>query len=393
MAFQRKGPLDVRDAAHELIMQERISLASAVGWLERHAAANFRVDRIAPAQCLGRRLAASLISHGPTPRADKAAIDGHAVIAAETIGATTYAPIAFRLVAPGVGGPMAASPVESGEPMPSGADAVVPPDVAEPEGPSLLVQAAVAAHHGVIRSGQALKSEAIALSAGRRIGAVELALIRSLAVAEVSVIAPPRVSILSIGSKSEESEAVGDALAALIGRDGGRPTFPREGAEAPQADLALVIGRSGASRDDRVAKSIRAMDGQIERYGVAMAPGGATGLGVLGSAPLILLPGDLAAALVAYELLAGGVVRRMAGGSSALPFPKMPARLARKISSAIGVTEWIPVSLYRNEATPIPIPDTGGIFVLGRADGFILAQPGLEGYGAGSTVDVFLTAN
>jgi molybdopterin molybdotransferase len=376
-----------------VIMQERISLASAVGWLERHAAANYRVDRIAPSQCIGRRLAASLISPGPMPSADKAAIDGHAVLAAETIGSTTYAPIAFRLVAPGAGGPMTASPVEAGEPIPIGADAVVSPDVAEPDGLCLLIQAAVAAHQGVIRSGQVLGTEAIALSAGRRIGAVELALIRSLAVTEISVIAQPRVSILPIGPRSEESETVGDAVAALIARDGGRPMLAREGAGAPQADLALVVGRSGESRDERVAKSIRAMDGQIERYGVAMAPGGSAGLGVLGSAPLILLPGDAAAALVAYELLAGGVVRRMAGGSAALPFPKLQGRLARKISSAIGVTEWIPVALERNEATPIPIPDVGGIFVLGRADGFVLAPPGLEGYGAGATIDVFLTAN
>ncbi len=110
---------------------------------------------------------------------------------------------------------------------------------------------------------------------------------------------------------------------------------------AGTADLALIAGRSGCGADDDAAPALAAT-GRMLLHGLAIAPGGSTGLGRSDGVTVILLPGELLACLVAYELVAGPAVRRIAGLDTKLPHARERRRLAAKIASRIGTTEvWL----------------------------------------------------
>lgn len=106
-------------------------------------------------------------------------------------------------------------------------------------------------------------------------------------------------------------------------------------------------------------------------------------------APAILLPGHPVAAAGAYECLAARLVRRLAGRAPDWPSAPRRLRLARKISSALGLTDWCRVRVLDAETVePLPLSGPPSLGHLAQTDGFLLIPPGSEGYAPGSMVDV-----
>ncbi|HET9596750.1 MAG TPA: molybdopterin-binding protein, partial [Anaeromyxobacteraceae bacterium] len=232
---------------------------------------------------------------------------------------------------------------------------------------------------------------------GRPLRAHDAAALAAAGVVRVAVATRPRVRLVVAGPKAGP-DAHAPMLRALVARDGGAPEVAPGGplgeamaraAQEPGADLVLVTGRSGTGPDDDAPAGL-ARHGALELHGLALRPGGSTGLGVAHGIPVVLLPGDPLACLCAYELVAGRLVRRLAGRGPELPHATRDATLARKVASAVGYVEVCPVRLAEGVADPGGIPDFGGLWSAARADGFVIVPAALEGYPPGARVTVHL---
>jgi molybdopterin molybdotransferase len=379
---------------------ERLPFVDACAWVDARADRSC-AERIYLRESFGRILAESLLFPVDRPDRDQSLIDGYAVLAESTFGASSYTPLLLTLVprsAPLVAG--LASVCHAGETLPSGADAVLSREAGDAVGAVLEVCDAVARGAGVGRRGRVALRGDVALTAGCRLAAPQIALAASLGVAELSVRRRPHVAVVLAGAKPPATEALGAALAALVTRDSGIPrlihcegNIPGALANALPADVVLLVGRSGWGEDDDALRSISAAGGRIVHHGVAMTPGGSSGLGWLGAAPLLLLPGDPISALIGYELLAGRLLRRLAGGVASWPYPMRRLTLARKIVSSIGISEFVPVICNGCEIVPMALPLADGLAALARADGFLVVPAGLEGYAPGTSVNVVLTSD
>jgi molybdopterin molybdotransferase len=255
---------------------------------------------------------------------------------------------------------------------------------------------------GVERRGQELRAGAAPLLAGRALRPEDAGLLAVLGIERVEVVRRPRVRLIVAGPKRPGAGAAPDGdgplLQALVARDGGAleaiVAAEERGAigaalGAPGADAILVAGRTGTGPDDEAPLAL-ADAGELDLHGLGLRPGGSTGMGRVGAVPVILLPGEPLACLVAYELVAGRLIRRLGGRDPRLPHPVREAELARKIVSAVGVVDVCRVRLVDGRAEPVGSVEEGGLASVVRADGFVVVPAPLEGHAPGARVAVHL---
>lgn len=367
----------------------RARLTDGWDWIDSRVAAP-AVRSLPLAACAGLRLADAVAAVGDWPPADRAAVDGYAVAAADTLGAGSYNPVPLT----------AAVAVSAGDPLPPGCDAVIPYEAAQAAGPFIEAIDAVAPGSGVERRGAWSVAGSPLLPAGRRLRPADLGLLAAAGHGTVPVLPAPRVRILIAGGpKAGAPEQLGVLLAALAGRDGAVveavDTLPAdidalaEGFARPGADLILSAGRTGTGPDD-VAPPALARAGSLDLHGIAMRPGGSAGLGVAGGVPVLLLPGEPMAALAAYELLAGRAVRRAAGLPAGLPHATADAVTARKLVSEIGCLDLHRVRLDDDgRVEPVASPGWPGLAAAARADGFVLIGADSEGVPDGAPITMY----
>jgi len=379
---------------------ERLSLDGAWAWLDACPRMT-DVETIPLDQAFGRVLAASLTFPEDRPERDLVIADGYAVRSDSTMGASGYNPLFLALVPKG--GPLAkggAALCHAGDPLPSGADAVLPLDAGEAAGSILEICAPVARGQDVGRKGLAARQGDVAILRGRRLAGAEIALAALLGSQSLSVLRRPEIVLVVAGPKPPAVDALATALSALIARDGGLARVHLAGdagmVESVRtslgADLLLVVGRSGWGDDDEAARAIEEAGGRLDHHGLALTPGGSVGCGGLGAAvPLLLLPGDPLAALVTYDLLAGRLIRRLAGRGVALPYPVRRFTLLRKIASPIGISEWVPVRLAGGDIEPLALSQADGLAGFGQVSGFLVVPAGLEGYAPGESIEIYVT--
>ncbi len=354
---------------------DRTKLSEAQAWIDAHANV-LAAETIEVEGATGRITAGSFVSPVDWPDADYAAIDGYAVRAAESEGSSDYNPIPLALVIGQAHSlpPGHASIAAAGTPLPSGADAVLSFDAAEPTGPATLnVLSPVARGMGVIRRADELRAGMEAVPGSTRLRPQDVALLVATGVEHVAVVRHPCVRLVVAGPKTNGRDALTPMLCALLARDGGivevsRPidggrtalaqAMARPGGET---DLVLVAGRSGAGRDDEAPLAIVAAGGRLDLHGIAMRPGELAGLGAFGGLPVLLLPGAPLACLASYDMLAARAVRRMAGLGGTGSYAVVGAVLDRKIVSAIGSTDLVRVTMTGGRATPLGSAEYRGL--------------------------------
>ena len=319
-----------------------IPLAEALAWVGR-SVSGLGAERIGLTAAAGRVLAADLPALPATP--SFAAIDGYAVRATETQGASDYAPL-----------PLAAVPIVAGATLPSGTDAVLPLHLFE-NGCAL----------GAVAPGEGVgPADGLGIEAGTVLRPSHLAALALRGLAEAEVVRRPSVALRVAGPKSG-ADALTPMLRALIDAEGGVLGEP---------DLVLLAGRSGPGPDD---EGIRALD-SIFAHGVGIRPGETSALGTVGRVPALLLPGEPLACAIAFALLAAPALRRLGRRPEAAP---VTATLTRKIVSGLGQVDAVRVRLAEGQATPLP-PTLSM-----AADGLVLAAEGSEGYPAGASVAIY----
>jgi molybdopterin molybdotransferase len=341
----------------------------------------------------GRVLSEAIHAPAPIPGDDRAALDGFAVRASASLGASSYNPIRLPLIC-----------VVPGDALPAGTDAVVPLQLAAPHGEAYIeIVEAVAVGDNVEQQGAIATIGAMLVPAGTPLAARHIGLLKVAGLSGVSVARRPRVRILiakpsKVGA-SEDSN--GCMVRAAVERDGGiveecaavdrdqmaiRATLVGSG-----ADIALVIGGTGRGPDDHSAAAL-ASAGELAIHGVALRPGETTVLGRTASGVLVvLLPGAPASCLWAYELFAGRAIRRLGGRAAELPYRSCEMLAARKIVSSLGMTEICPVRFVEGDAIePLPSFAEIGLMAAVGADGFVIVPQGSEGFARGARTTVYL---
>jgi molybdopterin molybdotransferase len=310
-------------------------------------------------------------------------MDGFAVHASASVGASSYNPIRLSLIS-----------VAAGDALPAGTDAVVPLQLAEPHGrASIEIVEAVAAGDNVEQQGAVTKVGATLVPAGTRLEARHIGLLTLAGLSGVSVVRRPRVRILiakpSKAGGSEDSN--GPMIRVAVERDGGvvgelltveRDQMTIQAALVDtDADVAIVIGGTGPGTDDHSAAAL-ADAGELAIHGVALRPGETAGLGrTVRGVPVVLLPGTPASCLWAYELFAGLAIRRLGGRAAELPYRSREMITARKIVSSLGMTEICPVRFGAGDTIePLPSFAEIGLMAAASADGFVIVPQGSEGY-------------
>lgn len=353
----------------------RAPLTDALAWIDARTT-TLASERVALAGAVGRVLTSSVASPVDWPGADCAAMDGYAVHAVETEGASEYNPLPLR----------ARTLIAAGLPMPPGADAILPFASAEAHGLSLDALAPIARGAGVDRRGSYARTGGLAVAAGP-LRPQDVALLRVLGAEPVAVVRRPLVALAVAGPKSGP-DVLTPMLQALVARDGGVAAampLPASG-----TDLILMAGRTGAGPDDTAVLELVGAGGVLDMHGIAIRPGDSAGLGHVGDVPVLLLPGPPHACLAVYDLLAARAIRRFAGMRADEPYGSMECVLERKAASAVGFTEVIQVSISCTQATPIGPADAGTLAGTVQADGFIVVPETSEGLPAGASVRAYI---
>jgi molybdopterin molybdotransferase len=360
---------------------QRISRLAPLGHVEAHIdaiAAPVALQAVDLGAAFGRVLAEDVTARAPIPVAPVALNDGWAVRSDLVLDAGSYAPV-----------PLVPAPtwVEVGEPLPAAADTVLPPDAVVTTSGVAEAHAGATAGDGVVAAGADADARTPLRRAGTRLRALDIAVLRAASVGQVSV-RVPRVRIVAT-AKSDTGDFVGPLIARAIERAGGEAQLDgrctlEETLRAPSADAVVAIGGTGASRSDTSIKTL-ARVGRLDLHGVGIRPGETAALGTAGSHPVLLLPGRLDAALAAWLVIGSRLLARLTATGEAEP--ASPARLARKVTSTVGLAEVVPVAHGPDGVEPLAsgyLP----LQVLARADGWILVPPESEGFPAGAMVEV-----
>jgi molybdopterin molybdotransferase len=398
----------------------------------------------------GRVLASPVVSEADVPGFDRATMDGYAVVAASTEGATAYSRLPLTVIGDSLPGCPFQGQVASGEavrimtgaPMPDGCDAVLPaewvetepdavmeidgapgasahrgatPDSTRPTHVSALAAVSPGKHLG--RRGEDIVRGTAVLEAGRVLRPQDLGVLSSVGLGDVRVIRRPKVRLIVTGNELLPSgspphghhiaDANGPMLAALVERDGGVLDFPglvRDDRDAildglhASADVIIVSGGSSVGIED-LAPTLVATHGELAIHGIAMRPSGPTGLGRIGQRLVFLLPGNPVSSLCAYDFFAGRAIRALGGRTKDWPYRPIVARLARKISSPIGRLDYARVKLIDTAAgespasrlvEPLAVAGASVLSSTTRADGFVVIPDDLEGFAPGAEVTVWL---
>ena len=402
---------------------QRHTVDAALAWLDaqdaqvRPLASEIIPLRNAP----GRVLAASVVSGVDVPGFDRATMDGYALVADSTEGATAYTRIPLIVIGDSMPGSPFDGSVSAGEavrvmtgaPMPQGTDAVLPAEWVETESANpckISALAAVSPGKNLGKRGEDIVCGATLLEPGRVLRPQDLGVLSSVGQGEVPVIRRPRVRLVVTGNELLPSgshpsgfhivDANGPMLSALVERDGGLVDFPglvRDDQnailEALQSDTDVVIVSGGSSVGiEDLAPVLVAQHGELAVHGIAMRPSSPTGLGRMGHRLVFLLPGNPVSSLCAYDFFAGRAIRALGGRPKEWPYRAIGGRLSRKISSPIGRLDYVRVKIDGDLVEPLAV---GGASILSsttRADGFVIVGDNSEGFAAGSEVKVWLYA-
>ncbi|GEL19685.1 molybdenum cofactor synthesis domain-containing protein [Pseudonocardia asaccharolytica] len=390
------------------------------------ALAGFRPARRTPvravplAAALHRVPAADVLAPDPLPGFVRSTVDGFAVRAADTYGASEGLPSYLDLLgavrmgeAPAVtvapGGCVA---VPTGGVLPAGADAVVMIEyTAETMPGTIEVTRPVAPGGGLVRADEDVAAGAALAPAGRPLRAPDLGLLAAAGVTEVPVHARPRVAIVSTGDEvvppdtaelapGQVRDATASALAGLVTDAGGEPEVAgivtddpgaletKLRTVLPAADLVVVSAGSSVGTRDETADAVAAL-GTLWCHGLAIKPGKPTLLADCGGIPVVGLPGNPLSALVVFRLVGVPLVWRLAGCEAPPPEPSTRAVLSRNLASAAGRLDVVQVRVRDGVAEPLFGP-SALLSVLAHADGYLVVPEPATGLDAGCEVEVTL---
>jgi len=364
----------------------------------------------------GRVVARDVRASGDVPPFDRAAMDGYAVIAGETTGASASAPRSLRCVDRVFSGHLAARGLAAGEcmeiatgaPMPTGADAVVMVEETARDGDAVRFHSGVAPRQNVGRRAADLAAGDTVVSAGQMLTPSRIGALAATGVTHVEVFARPTVALLSTGDEIVQPGtplAPGQiydinrfTLETIVARHGGHAiAMPTVGDtidalveridQARQEDLVVFSGGSSVGDRDLILDVI-ARRGELVFRGVAVKPGKPTIFARLGQTSFFGMPGYPASCLSNAYMLLVPFLRKMARLPAWEP-RTIDLPLARRVVSAAGRHQFYTVRVASGRAEPA-FKASGDITSMANADGFIEIPAAVDIVEAGTVVTVKL---
>ncbi|GIW00854.1 gephyrin-like molybdotransferase Glp [Roseiflexus sp.] len=401
-----------------------VTVAEARARLGAHIVPLSRREVIPLHEALDRVLAEELRSPVDLPAFPRSTVDGFAVRAVDTYGASESLPAYLTLCGEV---PMGRAPeftVTSGEAalihtggmLPSGSDSVVMVEYTQRLDPTMIeVVRPVAIGENVIPVGEDVSRGDLLFPRGHRLRPQDLGGLAGVGIVRVPVVARPRVAILASGDEIVPADAdvapgqVRDinsyTIAALVRRAGGEPVLCGIAPDDPTildrmarsalegADLLVLSAGSSVSARDYTVRVIEALGAPgVLVHGVAIHPGKPTIIAVADERPVFGLPGNPVSAIIAFGLFVAPALRRLQGALEVDP-PTVQAVLTLNIASKPGREDFVPVRLERRDGALRAEPVFGKsnlIYTLAHADGLVRVPLDLSGLYAGDTVEVVL---
>jgi putative molybdopterin biosynthesis protein len=381
-------------------------------------------------QALGRVLAEPVWARISSPHYHASAMDGFAVRAADTDGAMPTTPLRLEV------GPQAAY-LDTGDPLPAWADAVIPIENIEPldaagqlstemrHPSSIRIRSAVTPWSQVRSLGEDIVATQLVLPKGHTLRAVDLGALAASGQETLRVARRPRVAIIPTGTElvpigqpvkpGDIIEYNSMVLAAQVNAWGGFaqrfPIVPDSFEQiqetvrraALENDLVLLNAGSSAGSEDFSARVVQSL-GSLLVHGVAVRPGHPVILGMINaepagsgeltrkSAPIIGVPGYPVSAALTGEIFVEPMLSRWLGKPPSQP-QTIEATLTRKVTSPAGDDDYMRVALGKvnDQVLAAPLSRGAGVITsLVRADGIVILPRGSQGMSAGEKVSVRL---
>jgi molybdopterin molybdotransferase len=366
----------------------------------------------------GRVLAADIVADADIPGFDRSIVDGYAVRATDTVGASDAVPAILHCsghVAMGSPDPGhkvthgGCVYIPTGGVMPQGADAVVMVENTEETGETILVRRPVSPGENTLLRDDDFRQGETVLAAGRPLSPQDAGVLAACGFISVPVARRPVVGIISTGHElvpvsskpgpGQVRDANATMLAAYLGEYGCIPricgivrdervSFEAAIARAlPECDVLIISG--GSSKDDRdMTAAVIAGAGEVLVHGIAIAPGKPTIIGRIGGKPVFGLPGHPAAAFVVLIAIVCPMLDRMLGLEKPR-FRTIQAVLGESIPSQKGREEYVRVRCADGIAWPV-FGKSGLLHTLIRSDGLVRIPSVCEGLEKGVSVEVIL---
>lgn len=371
----------------------------------------------------GSVLAESLVALEPAPPFDQSAMDGYALRAEDTTGATPDGPVALPIAGEVAAGAAAVPPltpgtavrIMTGARVPPGADAVLPVEqTRESDGGRVALHAPADVGDFIRRTGEDMRPGTVLLAAGTHLGPAQVGLLASQGRATARVFRPPTVALLSTGdellggSGGRIRDVNGPMLAALAGElgcpvadlgvaaDDPEAIYAALRAGLAEADVVVTSGGVSAGRYDRVPEAVERCGAEWLFRKVLVKPGLPTAAARRGAKLLFGLPGNPVSALVTFLQFVRPALRRMGGAAPNEGVVVVPAVLEHAIRKGDGKRHFHRVIVARG-ADGYVARSSGGqgshmVASLARANGLVQVPEDSAGLEAGQVVDVELLA-
>ena len=386
------------------------------------------VETLPTIRARARVLAQDLYSRVDLPHFNRAAMDGYAVKAKDTFGASATLPAYLKLVGTVEMGMEATRPLGKGETMristggmlPPESDGVVMIEYTEEAGAGMVeIQRGVSPWQNVIQIGDDIKKGDLVFHCGRRLKSHDLGALTGIGIASVPVYKKPQVALISTGDEIVEAEAEPlpgqvrninqHSLAGLVEEHGAKLEdfgVVRDDREAlgrtlkkalESADLVLLSGGSSVgARDIALDVILSFPEAAMQFHGISVSPGKPTIFATVAGKPVLGLPGYPVSALVIFDLFAAPLIRRIGGEDAATASQLRSttrAVLKANVASQPGREDYVRVALTKENGLlyAMPLPNkSGAIFTLVKADGMIRIDLNREGIEQGEEVEVIL---
>lgn len=365
-----------------------------------------RTESVALRDARGRVLATAISATRDVPHYDRAAMDGWAVQAADTHGASDRQPRELDIATDTVESGTAVR-VHTGSELPEGADAVVMIEDTTERGNRIEVGRAVAEGRHVGAAGEDIETGETVLESGATLTPSALALLRSLERSTVEVLERPTVAVIPTGEELVASdpepgqviETNGLMVAEYVEEWGATVRYEDIVPDEPDAlraaierqtdaDLIITTGGSSVGERDRLPEVIDRI-GELVVHGVAIQPGHPVGLGQVDETPLAMLPGYPVSCAVNAQVFVRPAIRKL-GGFRPLPDPTVECELTEKITSKVGRRTITRVHLEETDdgwlATPAMTSGAGILSSMAQTDAVVVVPEAVEGYDRGQRV-------
>jgi molybdenum cofactor synthesis domain-containing protein len=383
------------------------------------------VEQVSLSKAHERVVAHDIVAPLDIPSFTRSIVDGYAVKAADTFGASEDKPVTLRFcghVAIGESPKVAvknssAAEIVTGAPLPEGADSVVMVEYTTRQKDKVFVQRPVSISENLMAAGSDIHKNETVLKKGRFLGSREIGVLAAIGLTEVTVYRRPKVAVLSTGGEvvapgeplppgkiydinahtlsAAVCEAGGEAInLGIIPDKKDKLTKALEQALG-SADAVITSGGVSVGPKDFTPQVVDSLGKPgVIISGVAVKPGKPITIAVVDGKPVFSLPGNPTSSLFMFSVFVHPILVKLAGRPEEA-LPKLKAVAAKKMFPARGRRTFVMVNLEHDKAgrlivSPVPTGLSGAITTLAKADGFVEISEKQQFVDAGTEIDVYL---